>query len=281
MRYGWRVVTAAALVAAGGCRSNHEMAQEMIESGEVALGGDRYDAAVADADDAIQEAPSADAYYLRARAEEDRPKPDSDITAADLAKARADYQAALDRNPPPLLVGRCRAGLANVAFALEDYPTAMADWQSSLDYLAEPQWRAFALYRIGICQQRLGEFDDANYQFDLIVIGGGPAGYAAAIRAGQLKKRVLCVEKENLGGTCLNWGCIPTKALLEDGAFVRKLRTEAAERGVSFHNLKVDFPKSSAAAGPSRMQAQQGDRPPVQEIRGEARDRRGLDSRPA
>jgi dihydrolipoamide dehydrogenase len=82
-----------------------------------------------------------------------------------------------------------------------------------------------------------------RYQFDLIVIGGGPAGYAAAIRAGQLKKRVLCIEMENLGGTCLNWGCIPTKALLEDGAFVRKLRTESAERGVSFDNLKVDFSK--------------------------------------
>jgi dihydrolipoamide dehydrogenase len=82
-----------------------------------------------------------------------------------------------------------------------------------------------------------------NYQFDIVVIGGGPAGYAAAIRAGQLKQRVLCVEKENLGGTCLNWGCIPTKALLEDGAFVRKLRTEAADRGISFQELKIDFPK--------------------------------------
>lgn len=82
-----------------------------------------------------------------------------------------------------------------------------------------------------------------SYQFDIIVIGGGPAGYAAAIRAGQLKKRVLCIEKENLGGTCLNWGCIPTKALLESGAFVRKLRTEAGQWGVSFDNLKVDFNK--------------------------------------
>ena len=54
-----------------------------------------------------------------------------------------------------------------------------------------------------------------KYDWDIIVIGGGPAGYAAAIRAGQLKKRVLCIEKENLGGTCLNWGCIPTKALLK------------------------------------------------------------------
>jgi dihydrolipoamide dehydrogenase len=78
-------------------------------------------------------------------------------------------------------------------------------------------------------------------KYDLIVIGGGPAGYAAAIRAGQLKKRVLCVEKENLGGTCLNWGCIPTKALLDSGAFVRRLRHDAAEWGVSFDNLKVDF----------------------------------------
>jgi dihydrolipoamide dehydrogenase len=75
------------------------------------------------------------------------------------------------------------------------------------------------------------------------VIGGGPGGYAAAIRAGQLKKRVLCIEKENLGGTCLNWGCIPTKALLEDGAFIRKLRTEADKHGVSFQNLQIDFPK--------------------------------------
>src|SRR5687768_4238453 len=83
-----------------------------------------------------------------------------------------------------------------------------------------------------------------SYDFDLIVIGGGPAGYAAAIRAGQLKKRVLCVEKENLGGTCLNWGCIPTKALLDDGAFVRKIRTDAAAHGVSFSgDVKVDFAK--------------------------------------
>ncbi|MEM8874260.1 MAG: dihydrolipoyl dehydrogenase [Planctomycetota bacterium] len=81
------------------------------------------------------------------------------------------------------------------------------------------------------------------HDYDLIVVGGGPAGYAGAIRAGQLGKKVLCVEKENLGGTCLNWGCIPTKALLDSGAFVRKLREEADEWGVSYDNLKVDFNK--------------------------------------
>ena len=82
-----------------------------------------------------------------------------------------------------------------------------------------------------------------KYDYDILVIGGGPAGYAAAIRAGQLKKKVLCIEKENLGGTCLNWGCIPTKALLEDGSFVRRMKTEASERGVSFDNFKLDFSK--------------------------------------
>ncbi|QOV88914.1 dihydrolipoyl dehydrogenase [Humisphaera borealis] len=82
-----------------------------------------------------------------------------------------------------------------------------------------------------------------RYDYDIIVIGGGPAGYAAAIRAGQLKKKTLCVEKENLGGTCLNWGCIPTKALLDDGAFIRKMRTEPEKHGVSFDNLKIDFSK--------------------------------------
>ena len=58
------------------------------------------------------------------------------------------------------------------------------------------------------------------YDFDLVVIGGGPAGYAGAIRASQLGKRTLCVERDKLGGICLNWGCIPTKALLTNAHLV-------------------------------------------------------------
>ena len=64
--------------------------------------------------------------------------------------------------------------------------------------------------------------------YDLIVIGGGPAGYVGAIRAAQLGKKVACVEKERAGGTCLNWGCIPTKSLLQKrGA----LSLDGASRG--------------------------------------------------
>ena len=54
----------------------------------------------------------------------------------------------------------------------------------------------------------------ADQNFDIAVVGGGPGGYVAAIRAAQLGKKTAIVERENLGGICLNWGCIPTKALL-------------------------------------------------------------------
>ena len=53
-------------------------------------------------------------------------------------------------------------------------------------------------------------------KFDVLVLGGGPGGYVAAIRASQLGKSVAVIEKDNLGGICLNWGCIPTKSLLKD-----------------------------------------------------------------
>ncbi len=71
----------------------------------------------------------------------------------------------------------------------------------------------------------------SNDDYDLIIIGGGPGGYVAAIRAAQLKLRVACVERERLGGICSNWGCIPTKALLRS-AEVLDLCRRAAEFGV-------------------------------------------------
>ena len=71
------------------------------------------------------------------------------------------------------------------------------------------------------------------YDYDIVVIGGGPAGYAAAIRAAQLKKRVLCVEHDKLGGICLNWGCIPTKALLTNAHLVELIKNHGTQFGYS------------------------------------------------
>jgi dihydrolipoamide dehydrogenase len=77
--------------------------------------------------------------------------------------------------------------------------------------------------------------------YDLIVIGGGPAGYVGAIRAAQLGKKVLCVEKERPGGTCLNWGCIPTKALLKNAELFHTMQHRAKEFGFAFDNLSYDW----------------------------------------
>ena len=53
-------------------------------------------------------------------------------------------------------------------------------------------------------------------KYDIVIIGGGPGGYVAAIRAAQLNKKVAVIESKHLGGICLNWGCIPTKSLLKN-----------------------------------------------------------------
>ncbi len=79
-------------------------------------------------------------------------------------------------------------------------------------------------------------------KYDLVVIGGGPAGYAAAIRAGQLGKKVACVEKERPGGTCLNWGCIPSKALLKSAELYSKI-SHSEDFGISVGSVDYDFEK--------------------------------------
>ncbi len=78
------------------------------------------------------------------------------------------------------------------------------------------------------------------YDYDLVVVGGGPAGYAGAIRAAQLKKRVLCAERDKLGGICLNWGCIPTKALLTNAHLVELIMRHGKAFGYS-GDAKWDF----------------------------------------
>ena len=79
-------------------------------------------------------------------------------------------------------------------------------------------------------------------RYDLAVIGGGPAGYPAAIRATQLGKKVVCIEKERAGGTCLNWGCIPSKALLKSAETFENLQ-HVETFGIEVGEATFDFGK--------------------------------------
>ena len=77
----------------------------------------------------------------------------------------------------------------------------------------------------------------------IIVIGGGPGGYVAAIRAAQLGASVTVIEKEHLGGTCLNIGCIPTKCLLHSAELIEDIKNQGADIGVKVTGVEVDFPQ--------------------------------------
>jgi dihydrolipoamide dehydrogenase len=81
-----------------------------------------------------------------------------------------------------------------------------------------------------------------NKSFDAIVIGGGPGGYPCAIRLGQLKLKVLVVEKEYMGGVCLNWGCIPSKALIAASGLYERLQ-HAEKMGITAQGLTIDVGK--------------------------------------
>ena len=79
-------------------------------------------------------------------------------------------------------------------------------------------------------------------KYDIVVIGGGPGGYVAAIRAAQLGKKVAIIEKSSLGGICLNWGCIPTKSLLKN-AYVLDLIKNASKYGIDIPEYSVNWDK--------------------------------------
>jgi dihydrolipoamide dehydrogenase len=82
----------------------------------------------------------------------------------------------------------------------------------------------------------------AKHEFDVVVVGGGPGGYVSAIRSAQLGMKTAVVEREHLGGICLNWGCIPTKALLR-AAEIYALMQHAGDFGFKVKDIAYDFPK--------------------------------------
>jgi dihydrolipoamide dehydrogenase len=79
--------------------------------------------------------------------------------------------------------------------------------------------------------------------FDIVVIGGGPGGYVGAIRAAQLGMKTACIERDKLGGVCLNWGCIPTKALLHNAELYTEAITHGKDWGINVEKVSVDWAK--------------------------------------
>jgi dihydrolipoamide dehydrogenase len=77
--------------------------------------------------------------------------------------------------------------------------------------------------------------------YDTAIIGSGPGGYVAAIRSAQLKMKTVLIEKDALGGICLNWGCIPTKALLKSAELFSQVKN-ANNYGIKVGDVKYDFP---------------------------------------
>ena len=95
-------------------------------------------------------------------------------------------------------------------------------------------------------------------QKTIIVVGGGPGGYVAAIRAAQLGAKVTLVEREHIGGTCLNIGCIPTKCLLHSAELVSEIKDQGADIGVKVSGVEVDFPQVIAHKNAISKQLSQG-----------------------
>src|SRR5205085_2476061 len=83
----------------------------------------------------------------------------------------------------------------------------------------------------------------ANRTCDVVVIGGGPGGYVCSIRLGQLKQKVICVEKDEVGGVCLNWGCVPSKALISASHTYEKVKDQGAGMGILTDGIRIDSNK--------------------------------------
>jgi dihydrolipoamide dehydrogenase len=80
-------------------------------------------------------------------------------------------------------------------------------------------------------------------QFDIAILGGGPGGYVAAIRSGQLGLKTVVIDKDKLGGICLNWGCIPTKSLLKNAEIYDSVKNHGNDFGITAKELTFDFKK--------------------------------------
>lgn len=157
-----------------GCRSADPSPKERLTAAYRDLDGRRYDAAFAEAEAFLKKTPagpgSAEALYLQgrvyeAKAEESGAAGRPDEARERLTAAANTYLRALQQKPPPAVEGLARAGVANAAFHLEDYATAVREWGTAYPLLTRPDVKAWTLLRVGVCQQRLGWFEMADRTF--------------------------------------------------------------------------------------------------------------------
>jgi tetratricopeptide (TPR) repeat protein len=153
-----------------GCASNQQ-AQDQLEAGNKALAASDYDSAIRDADNVLSTGSSdyaAAADYLRGLAiinRMDVQKPDAVTAQRELEIARGAFIAGLAQPCSPELAARLHAQLGFVEYFQDEYAPALRDLSAALPGLKQPAWKQYVLYRMGVCQQRLGRFEDADATF--------------------------------------------------------------------------------------------------------------------
>jgi tetratricopeptide (TPR) repeat protein len=179
--------TALFLALLAACTGNAQSRQS-LDAAHQALGAGQDDQAIRDADAVIASGDQpalAEAYLLRGYAIETRPKPDTAAAARDLSLARQSYIQGLAENPRPAVAARLHVQLGSVCYDEEDYSTAAAEFSTAYPLLESSQPKDEVLFRIGVCQQRLGRFDDADRSFLRLQQDYPQSTYAAAAHAHQ------------------------------------------------------------------------------------------------
>lgn len=171
----WILLTAALLFC--GCAANPQTTEnrKTLQAGYQALESGDYDTAMAQSEQFLRDNPTAgrgtpEAMYLQGRVLEHRAEAadaagHESEARANLQDARLTYVHGLELNPPPKVAALLHAGVANTAYFQEDYFVAMREWSAALPGLSQPDAKAWVLYRLGLCQQRLGRFEEADRSF--------------------------------------------------------------------------------------------------------------------
>jgi tetratricopeptide (TPR) repeat protein len=184
---GYPFVILALTLLLASCTGDLQSRQE-LNSGKQALDSGQTDDAIRAADAVISsnDAPAlAEAYYLRGYAIEIRPKPDNAAAAHDFALARESYSHGLACDPRLTIAGRLHVQLGNVCYYQEDYSAAIPELTTAYNILDSSQPKDLVLYHIGICEQRLGRFDDADRTFQRVQQEYPNCAYAAPAKAHQ------------------------------------------------------------------------------------------------